>query len=77
MRFARATAIIGGDGKEKLNVPAFEGIHQLPRSVQAFAHQCRLLAHGDEGILEEPGLVLGRRGGRHHRVGLFGFSPQC
>ncbi len=48
-----------------LDAPALEGIHQLPWRVQAFAHQGGLLAHGDEGILEEAGLVLGRRGVGH------------
>jgi hypothetical protein len=48
-----------------LNTPAFQGVHQLPRRVQAFAHQGGLLAHGNEGVLEEARLVLGQRGGRH------------
>jgi hypothetical protein len=67
----------GGNGK--LNTPAFERIHQLPWRIQTLAHQRCLLAHSDEGILEEPGLVLGGRGGRHGIVGvvatLISISP--
>jgi hypothetical protein len=48
-----------------LNTPAFESIHQFAGGVKTLAHQDRLLAHGDEGILEETGLVLRRRGRRH------------
>lgn len=45
--------------------PALQRIHQFAWRVQAFPHQGRLLAHGDEGILEEARLILGYRGIRH------------
>jgi len=48
-----------------LNEPAFKGIHELARGIQTLAHQDRLLAHGNQGILEEPGLVLRLRGIGH------------
>ena len=49
--------------------PALEGIHELAGGVQALAHHHRLLAYGDEGIFQEPGLVFGyhRRGHRRKR----------
>jgi hypothetical protein len=47
------------------NVPAFQGIHKLPRLVQTFAHERCLLAHSYQGIFQETLLVLGLRGGCH------------
>ena len=49
-------------------LPALEGIHQLPRRVQAFAHEGGLLAHGKEGILEQAGLVFRLDRGSHCRA---------
>lgn len=45
-----------------LNEPAFESIHQLSWGVQTFAHEGSLLAHSDQGILEQAGLILRLRG---------------
>ena len=47
------------------NIPALESIHELPGGVETFSHESGLLAHSDQGIFEEAGLVLRRRGGRH------------
>lgn len=47
------------------NEPAFEGIHELARGIQTLAHQDCLLAHGNQGILEEAGLILRLRGIGH------------
>ncbi len=50
-------------------LPALQGIHKLPRRIQAFAHESSLLAHGEEGILEEAGLVFRLDRGSHCRAG--------
>jgi hypothetical protein len=42
-----------------IDIPAFERIHQLARRVETFAHQGRLLTHGNESIFEQTSLVLG------------------
>lgn len=47
------------------DIPALESIHELAGGVETFAHEGALLAHGNQGIFEEAGLVLRRRGGRH------------
>lgn len=47
------------------DIPALESIHELSGGVETFAHEGALLAHGDQGIFEEAGLILRRRGGRH------------
>lgn len=46
-------------------LPAFEGVHELARGVEAFPHERGLLPHCHEGILEQAGLVLGQRRRRH------------
>jgi hypothetical protein len=46
-------------------IPALERIHQLPRRLEAAAHEHRLLSHDAEGIFEQAGLVFYRRRRRH------------
>lgn len=40
--------------------PAFESIHELPRGIEALAHERCLLPDCDHGIVKQTGLVLGR-----------------
>lgn len=47
------------------HLPAFQGIHELSRRIEAFPHERRLLAHCNQGILQQPSLIL-RGGGRSH-----------
>jgi hypothetical protein len=46
------------------HVPALQSVHELSGRIEAFPHERRLLAHGDQGILEQSSLILqgGRRG---------------
>lgn len=53
-----------------VDLPALEGIHELTRRVEAFAHERGLLANRDQGILEQAGLVF-RRSWRGHLVELW------
>lgn len=48
------------------DVPALQSIHELAWSVEALSHEGGLLAHCDQGILEEACLVLRRNGSRRH-----------
>jgi hypothetical protein len=48
-----------------MSSPALERIHQLAGRLEAPAHEQRLLAHHDERILEQAGLVFDGRRRRH------------
>lgn len=48
-----------------LDSPALKSVHELPRGLEAFAHERRLLSHGDERIFEEASLVLDGSWRRH------------
>lgn len=57
---------MGGEGRKWKRDgepgPALEGIHQLARSLEAAAHEDRLLADHGQSILQQPRLVLYWRG---------------
>jgi hypothetical protein len=40
------------------SLPAFEGVHKLPRCLQAFPHQHCLRAHDLQGILQQATLIF-------------------
>lgn len=60
-------------------VPAFEGVHELARGVEAAAHQDGLLAHHRQGIFEQPRLVLDQRRRCHSQLRLIvvWFERRC
>lgn len=43
-----------------MNIPALESVHELAGRLQTFAHERRLLAHGNQRVFEQSRLVLRR-----------------